>query len=161
MRSALASIPVMRAMITEFHVLRPDDRVARALDFMLAGFQQDFPVVEGDRPVGVLTRQLLADLLARGQVDARVGDVMQREIVTVAPGDMLQSAFEKLRDCACHTLPVVHAGKLVGLMTSDNVAEVLMIQEALRTRGQTPTPSSEYVAGRSDGQAAPYYSART
>jgi Zn-dependent protease/predicted transcriptional regulator len=161
MRSALATIPVMRAMITEFHALRPDDRVSRALDFLLAGFQQDFPVVVDGRPVGVLTRQTLAEVLSRGEVDRLVGDVMQREFVSVAPGEMLQSAFEKLRDCACHTLPVVQNDQLVGLMTSDNVAEVLMIQEALRTRGSAATPSAGYVAGRSDEQAAPFYSART
>jgi CBS domain-containing protein len=133
MRSALVNIPVMRAMITEFHVLEPHDRLSRAVDYMLAGFQQDFPVVENGRAVGVLTRRALADALARTGPETVVGDVMQREIVTVGPGEMLQAAFEKLRDCECHTLPVVQDGRLVGLMTTDNVAEVLMVQEAVRS----------------------------
>src|SRR6185437_9648888 len=55
-RSALAGIPVMRVMITDFRSLRPEDPLSRAVGFVLAGFQQDFPIVEEDRVVGVLTR---------------------------------------------------------------------------------------------------------
>jgi CBS-domain-containing membrane protein len=57
---------------------------------------------------------------------------MQRDFVTVSPHDMLQSAFATLQDCNCHTLPVVQDGRMLGIMTSDNLAEVLMIREALR-----------------------------
>ena len=50
-RSALGNIPVMRAMITDFRALHPDDPLKRAVGHVLAGFQQDFPVVDG-RPAG-------------------------------------------------------------------------------------------------------------
>ena len=59
----------------------------------VAGFQQDFPVVEGGRLVGVLTRNDLAAALARMRPETRVGDVMQRDFVTAEPREMLQTAF--------------------------------------------------------------------
>ena len=62
-RSALGNIPVMRAMVTDFRTLHPDDPIGRAVDHVLAGFQQDFPVVEDGRLVGVLTRNDLASAL--------------------------------------------------------------------------------------------------
>lgn len=132
MRSALDGIPIMRAMITDFRALRPDDPLARAVEHVVAGFQQDFPVVEGDRLVGVLTRNDLTTALGRYGPEARVGDVMQREFVTADPREMLQTAFARLQERGCHTLPVVQDGRLVGLVTADNLAEVLMIQQALR-----------------------------
>ena len=46
---------------------------------------------------------------------------------------MLETAFARLQTCECHTLPVLHQGRLVGLVTDDNVGEFLMIQSALRT----------------------------
>ena len=61
-----------------------------------------------------------------------MADVTQRDFVAVSPRDMLHTAFAKLQDCNCHTLPVVHDGQLVGVVTADNLAEVLMIQEALK-----------------------------
>ena len=45
---------------------------------------------------------------------------------------MLQTAFSRLQEGHCRTLPVVKEGRLLGLLTADNLAEVLMIQEALR-----------------------------
>jgi Zn-dependent protease/predicted transcriptional regulator len=139
LRSALGGIPVMRAMITDFRTLGPDDKLSRGIDHVLAGFQQDFPVVENDNLVGILTRSNMAAALAQYGTEARVGDAMQHEFVAVSPRDMLETAFAKLQDCNCHTLPVVDDGRLVGLMTSDNLAEVLMIQESLREAGRRQT----------------------
>jgi CBS domain-containing protein len=132
MRAALAGIPVMRAMVTKFHALRPDDPLSRALEFGLSGFQQDFPVIEGDRLVGVLTRNDLTNGLARLGAQGRVAEVMQRDFVTADPREKLPTAFMKLQECNCHTLPVVHNGHLLGVLTADHLAEVLMINEALR-----------------------------
>ena len=122
----------MHTMITDFRILRPDDPLARAVEHVRAGFQQDFPVVEGDRLVGVLTRHDLTAALGRHGPEVRVGDVMRREFVTVDPRDMLQTALARLQDCGCRTLFVVQDGRLLGLVTADNLAEVLMIREAVR-----------------------------
>lgn len=132
MRAALNGIPVSRAMITDFRTLRPDDGLAKAVEHVMAGFQQDFPVVEDGRLVGVLMRSDLAAALSRYGPEARVKDVMHRDFVTTSPQDMLQTALARLRDCNCHTLPVVQDGRVVGLVTADNLAETLMVQEALR-----------------------------
>jgi Zn-dependent protease len=133
-RSALEGIPVARAMLTEFHTLTSHDSLARAVDLILAGSQQDFPVVEDGRVAGVLTRgDLLIALAQRGQ-ETPVVDVMRREIQTVDSSEMLETAFGRLQTCECHTLPVMHRGQLVGLITMDNVGEFVAIQAALVQR---------------------------
>jgi CBS domain-containing protein len=152
MRSALTGIPVMRAMITDFRTLRPDDPLSRAIEFVVAGFQEDFPVVDGERLAGILTKKDFAAGLAEHGPESRVGDAMQTKFITVSPREMLQSAFAKLQDCECHTLPVVQDGQLLGLVTADNLAEVLMIQEAMREANQRRAPSAPTV--RSTSQPA-------
>jgi len=132
MRSALGGIPVMRVMITDFRTLQPDDPLAHAVEHVMAGFQQDFPVVEDGRLVGVLTRNDLAAALGRYGPETRVGDVMQQDFVTADPREMLQTTFARLQEGHGRTLPVVKDGRLLGLLTADNLAEVLMIQQALR-----------------------------
>lgn len=131
MKSALGGIPVAQATITDYRALSPDDTLDRASDLVLAGFQQDFPVIEADQPVGILTRQELVKALAEEGRDRRVGDVMRRDFQVVQAGDMLETAFQTLQTCDCRILPVMHKGQLVGLLTPDNLGEFLMIQSAI------------------------------
>jgi Zn-dependent protease len=134
MKSALGGIPVRRAMLTDFRSLMPEDSLARVVDLVLAGSQQDFPVVEDSRVVGVLTRaDLLRALKERGQ-GSLVRDVMRRDFQIVDSAEMLETAFARLQDCDCRTLPVTRGGQLVGLVTVENVGEFVMIQAALGGR---------------------------
>ena len=60
-----------------------------------------------------------------------VTDVMRRELQFVHASEMLEPAFARLQACACQTLPVTRNGQLVGLLTTDNVGEFVMIQAAI------------------------------
>jgi CBS domain-containing protein len=133
-RSALEGIPVARAMLTEFRTLTPHDSLSRVVDLILASSQRDFPVVEDQRVVGVLTRSdLLGALAQRGQ-ETLVVDVMRREFQTVDSSETLETAFARLQTYECRSLPVVHGGRLVGLITIDNIGEFVAIQSALVRR---------------------------
>jgi len=143
MRTALSGIPVSRAMLTDFHTVAPDDTAKRVLELILAGSQQDFPVVDGGqggqggRLAGVLLRSDVLKALAQRGSDWRVGDIMRREFEVVDGADMLETAFARLQACNCHTLPVTRRGALVGLLTMENVGEFLLIQSALGRSSQT------------------------
>lgn len=131
MRSTVGLVPVQRAMITDFRTLAPGDSLARAVDYVLAGFQEDFPVVDGGRLAGVLTRADLLRALAKRGTEARVEDVMQRDFETADPRDMLETVMERLQ--RRRMLPVLQNGRLVGLLTPANLGELLMIEDALRS----------------------------
>jgi Zn-dependent protease/CBS domain-containing protein len=133
MKSALAGIPVNRAMLTRFQTLAPQNTLSYAVELILAGSQQDFPVVDGSKVVGVLTRgDLIKALNARG-ADTPVSEVMQRNFEVADSYEMLEVAFARLQACGCPTVPVLRFGQLVGLLTTENVGEFLMIQAALKT----------------------------
>lgn len=130
MKSALAGIPVVRAMITDFRALTAREPLARAVEHILAGSQQDFPVTDSGQVVGILTRQdLLVELTRRGQ-EAPVGEAMRHEFETVDASEMLETAFQRLQSCPCRTAPVIRSGELVGLLTMENVGEFVAIQAA-------------------------------
>jgi CBS domain-containing protein len=136
LRAALAGIPVGRAMITQVRILDPSDSLACAVDSIRVGHQPDFPVTEGDHLVGVLGRPDLLTALARHGPEARVGAVMRRRFETAHPREMLEGVFDRLQRCQYSSLPVVEGGQLVGLVTTDNLIELLQIQEALREAGE-------------------------
>lgn len=133
MKHSLAGIPVARAMITDFRTLSPHDPLSRAVELILRGTQQDFPVLEQGQVVGILTRADLLAALARRGEEELVGAVMQRDFEVVDSHEMLESVLQRLQECQCHTMPVVHDDELVGLLTTENLGEFLMIQAALGT----------------------------
>jgi Zn-dependent protease/CBS domain-containing protein len=137
MKSALGGIPVRRAMLTEFRTLSPGDPLARAVELILAGSQQDFPVVENGGVVGVLTREDCVRALAHRGQESPVREVMRREFEVADPSEMLEPAFQRLQSRDGRALVVTRGGQLVGLVTMDNVGEFLMIQAALaESRGR-------------------------
>ncbi|HVX60702.1 MAG TPA: site-2 protease family protein, partial [Pirellulales bacterium] len=131
-RSALKGIPVRTAMMTRVRALSPDDTLETAIQELLAGSQQDFPVVEDGRVAGILMRADVMQALAEEGREQRVGDVMQPGCATVEDTEMLAGTFQRMRESACSTLPVVHDGQFVGMVTLENVGELMMINSALR-----------------------------
>ncbi len=141
MHSSLGNIPVQRVMLTDFRTLQPDDTLSQAVEHILAGWQQDFPVVFGDHVLGVLTRDDLIRTLAQRGPGVHVRDAMRRECQKADSHDMLEHALSLFHEGNCRSLPVEHGGRLVGMLTMDNVGEFLMIQSALRRAQRTRTAS--------------------
>jgi Zn-dependent protease len=131
MKSALAGIPLRRAMLTHFRTLTPTSTLGDAVDLLLTGSQQDFPVVANGRIEGMLTRSDLVKALPQYGRNATVADSM-RECPAAQASEMLETVFARLQSRDCHTIPVLEHGTLIGLVTMDNVGEFLMIHAAER-----------------------------
>lgn len=133
-RSALGGIPVGRVMTTEFRTLSPHEPLSQAARLTLAGYQQDFPVVEDGRVVGVLTREALLAALTEAGPQGEVGEAMETSFETADPAEMAELALARLQSSACRSLPVLRNGQLAGIVTMENVGEFLMIQAAMHRR---------------------------
>ena len=135
LKSALNGIPVSRAMLTNFDVLAEDDSLSKVVDYVLAGDQKDFLVVRNDQVIGILTQSALLDGLRRNGESSLVGSAMSKDFETADSYEMLETAFARLQNCDCHTLPIMHKNQLVGMVTMDNIGEFIRIQSMLETRG--------------------------
>lgn len=138
-RSALAGLPVSQAMVTQFVSLQRTDTLGQAARQVLAGSQQDFPVLDEGRVAGLLERRHLIDGLARLGPDAGVDEVMAREFPTLAPDEMIEPALVRQQLQEFPMLPVLSNGRLAGLLTLDNLSELLLIKRALN--GASPGAS--------------------
>lgn len=130
-RLALKDATVRQAMLTEYHSLAPHDTLGNAVDLLLAGSQQDFPVVADNRLAGLLTRSDLLAGLSRAGRAAPVADFANTEIATVEADSPLVPALTRLREGKAPCLQVVERGAGVGLLTLENVGEFLLVQTAL------------------------------
>lgn len=141
MKDTLSGIPVSRAMITNFERLSAGDDLARVVDLILSGVQQDFPVTdEPGQLLGILTRDDFIRALSKQGKDAAVMDVMRKDPPQVDSHEMIETAVMRLQETGLKTLPVTHGGRLVGLITSENITELIMIRSALQlARGKPQT----------------------
>jgi CBS domain-containing protein len=134
-KSALSGIPVDRAMLTNFETLSPTDTLARPVQLILAGSQQDFPVVSpSGAVVGILTREALIRGLSQQSENTLVSYVMDKNITAVDSHQMLDDVSRQMQTGGHNVIPVTHNGLLVGLVTMDNIGEFLMIQAAIKAR---------------------------
>jgi Zn-dependent protease/predicted transcriptional regulator len=135
MRAALAGVPVRDAMITPFTALSTSDTLATASTTLLHGEQVDFPIVDGDGVlVGVLPRRALLQGIEKHGPQALVVDVMSPAPPVAHPREMLDTAVARLREDDGALLPVAEDGRLVGIVTMENIGELVMVAEALRRR---------------------------
>lgn len=140
MRNSMSGIPVTHAMQTKFETLSPADHLDRVVKLILAGSQQDFPVVKDGQFVGVLTRDDFIKALSQQGQNTPVVDVIQRNVPSVDSHEMVETALIRLQESGAKTLPVMHAGRFVGLVTSENITEFLMIRSALKAAAATSNP---------------------
>jgi Zn-dependent protease/CBS domain-containing protein len=133
MKDVSRRFPVSSAMVREFRTLTENATLQEAVDALLATSQHDFPVVnETGNVAGVLTRHDLIAALRKNDPTLRVGDVMRRDIPTVTTGTRFEDAFRIMQECNCPAVPVLDSMKrLVGLLTPENVTELMMIQSAM------------------------------
>ena len=125
-KSLLGHIPVRAAMITDFRTIGHGDSLRDAAELLLSTSQQDFPVVLGERVVGLLTRNDLLRGMATQGADAYVAGAMQRDFSRVAPDAELSTALPLLENTC---VLVMQDEGLVGLLTRENLAEFLMLRK--------------------------------
>src|SRR5437870_512883 len=136
MKDVARRFPVSSAMVREFRTLSENASLQEAVDALLATSQHDFPVVDETGSVtGLLTRHDLIAALRKNDPGLRVGDVMRRDIPTVTTGTRFEDAFRIMQECNCPAVPVLDRMKrLVGLLTPENVTELMMVHSAMPQR---------------------------
>ena len=131
MRAAFAGNLVRDAMQTDFRTLSPLDGLRQAVGLLLASAQQDFPVVEDGRLVGLLHRADLLRALSEHGEGVTVASAMERNIETVDANELLDWAIAHRESDRGFTRPVLRDGRLVGLLTAENLGEFFMVRSAL------------------------------
>lgn len=132
MKSTFAGVPVREAMLTEFQTLHPHETLGDVARHILAGTQQNFPVVdETGRVVGVMTHADFFSALRTHGDAAGVADAMSKEFAVADSAEPLEAVLTRIEPGRCTTVPVFQEGRLVGLLTPENLGEFVMIQSAL------------------------------
>ena len=142
MRDAGRGMIASDAAETRFEGLSPTATVEDAVERLLRTSQHDFPVVDGaGRLRGVVTRDDMIRALRERGPDAPVLEVMRRDVPVLHHRQPLDEAMRTMREGGHPAVGIVDTeGKLVGLVTPENVGELMMVQAARPPRRPPMNP---------------------
>ncbi len=139
MKDIIAGLPVSEAMMTEIKTLPASATLDEAAEAVLRTAHHEFAIVdEVGHTLGVLTREKIIGALRRGAGSTPVGEVIDRQLPNVRADDPLNEAFTKMQTSRYPALAVVDGeGRLVGMITAENVGEMMMIKSLHRKDGRS------------------------
>ncbi|MDQ4128680.1 MAG: CBS and ACT domain-containing protein [Actinomycetota bacterium] len=125
---------VKDSMTREVVTLSPEDTAKRALALCQEQRIRHLPVLEDGHIVGIVSDRDLRSTApplgdsgrAAALAEIRVGEVMAREVETVAADDPIEQAANTMREKRIGCLPVVECGELVGIVTASDVMDALV-----------------------------------
>jgi CBS domain-containing protein len=115
---------VREIMIENVRTVRPNSTVTEIVRKMNKFEIGSVVVVEGEKPVGIITerdilRRVLEVTLASEALKAK--EIMSAPLITVSDQSTVDEAARIMIDKRIKKMPVVHEGKLVGILTSTDV----------------------------------------
>lgn len=129
-RRSLENVPVSSVMLSRFATVPPHTSLASLIDeYIMRSDQRAFPVVEGDRLVGLVCLEDVRRLSPAERATQSVRDVMTpaRELATIAPDEATAEALQALSRRAVNQLPVVKDGQVRGLIRREDILKWLSL----------------------------------
>jgi CBS domain-containing protein len=118
-------MPKVRESMTERVVtVAPGTSVVDAAKTMIREEKGPLPIVEGDRPVGIVTdRDLVAHVVARGKDPSsiKVDDVASKDLVTIGPDKDVDEARKLMAQRELDRILVTQGGRLVGIISEADI----------------------------------------
>ncbi|MCD8503126.1 MAG: CBS domain-containing protein [Bacillaceae bacterium] len=96
-----------------------------AAKMMLRYGHTGFPVVEDNKLVGIISRRDVDKAKHHGLGHAPVKGYMSKEVITIVPTTTIEELQEIMINKNVGRLPVIHDGKIVGIISRTNVIEAL------------------------------------
>lgn len=120
-------IKVRDAMVTRVVTARPSQTVLEAARIMKHEDVGSVVVCEGNKPVGIATREDIVTKVVAEKKDAEktfVKDIMNSPLVTCSADDDIIKAAQLMSKYGYERIPVVEMGKLIGMISTREVAKV-------------------------------------
>jgi CBS domain-containing protein len=110
------------AMVTVV-TMGSEGSLAKAIKLMNAGDLECIVVTEGGDPMGILTKRDIIRLVAQDTDIDRVPvkDVMTRPLITIEHDATVEGLLRLMEEKKIHHLPVMKGGKLVGIVDSQRI----------------------------------------
>lgn len=121
LRVCLKSVTVEKIMLKDFKILSPEQTLGDVLELVHHGMQGDFPVLENNNLVGILSQSAILAALHKYSRDVQVKEVMERNFITTTSDTPLTEIYKKMINTKATVMPVVRNNVLEGLITLEQI----------------------------------------
>ncbi len=128
--SALQDVGVGTIMTPVFVTVGPDDAASDCKPWIFQRGQDDFPVMADGYLVGLLTREAVLEAARQAGGAARAADLMTKDFPCTRPDAPVSAVHDAMLAAGQRTVPVMEDGRLVGLLTLDNISRYFTVHPA-------------------------------
>ena len=111
-------------MVSSVVTIEPGTSIVDAAKRMIQEEKGPLPIVEGDRPVAIITdRDIIAHVVAEGRDpnSVSVDDVATRDLVTIGPDQDVNEARQLMDQHELDRVLVVEGDRLVGIISEADI----------------------------------------
>jgi CIC family chloride channel protein len=150
-RASLQSIEVRAAMTTQLETMAASMRVSEAASIAARHGHATYPVLDGDRFVGLLSEARMQRTLAEGKGDVTIGAIARRKEYCT-PDEPLLRAVTRMTRLGVRQLPVLEprTHTLVGILAASDV-----LRAQVRAEGEAATSSERSTLTPAEPMTAP------
>lgn len=126
---------VREAMLQDYVAVRESETLDSVVRRLINGSQTEFPVYQDitGKPIGLLTRNILLATLAEKGPSSLISECPLQPLIQIPGQRTLVSTLQEMRENAHTAVEVTdESGRVVGLLTMENLTEFLMVKSALR-----------------------------
>ena len=138
---------VRRKMKKDLITITKDERMITARKIMKEKNIRHLPVVDGKKLIGLVTNMDIRKAEASPATSLEIrelhylldkltaGEIMTRNVITISPDISIEEAATLIHDNKIGCLPVVEDGNLVGMITENDVMEILIDVMGMKEKG--------------------------
>jgi len=115
---------VRELMSTNVHTLEPDMSIRDAAQLMRRYGHEGFPVVQGERLIGILTRSDVDRALHHRRGDQPLYSILHTGPLHVRPDDPVDTVQQVMIEHSLGQVPVVDDGRFIGLVTRTDLIKL-------------------------------------
>jgi CBS domain-containing protein len=106
----------------------PFNTFGQVLDSVIHGYQEDSPVVDDGKLVGMLTRDEIMAAAHSPERYVSVRDLMKTNVPTISSqADLFEDGLRTLQQSGLRALPVTENGELVGMLTIEDIGQASLL----------------------------------
>ncbi len=139
--------------------IHPEDYLVDVRKSMQDLGVRHLPVVDGGKLVGIISLNTIRDAAPSKATDLsiheihyllskmKIREVMKKDVVTCGPDDHVEDIAKIMQSKRIGAIPVVDKGRLVGILTNDDMFRILMKMLGMDTPGRRITLEMERARG--------------